>query len=223
MKPVLAFDVNETLLNLKALDPIFKQIFGDSAVRQLWFGQFIQNAFVTIITDSYQPFGKIGLAALEMTAVKKNIQLKDSDRSRIMDGIKNLPPHTEVPEALTHLKNEGFRMVTLTNSTEEVGKAQIKNSGLEEYFERVISAEKVKKLKPAKEPYEFAAHELNIQTKDLILIASHAWDIAGALNAECNAAFVARPGAVLDPLVPQPTIIGNNLKEVAEQIIKLYE
>jgi 2-haloacid dehalogenase len=52
------------------------------------------------------------------------------------------------------------------------------------------------------------------------MVAAHAWDIAGALRAGCAAAFVARPGMVLDPLVPAPDIIGADLSEVADKIIR---
>lgn len=222
MKPILIFDVNETLLDLKALDPIFENIFGDATVRQLWFSQFIQNAFVSIITDSYQPFGKIGLAALEMVAKRKGVTLKEENKQAIINGMKHLPAHPEVTDALRLLKNAGFRMVTLTNSTEEVGRAQIKNAELEEYFENILSADSIKTLKPAKEAYIYASKSLKVKTENLVLIAAHAWDIAGALQAGCEAAFIARQGAV-DPLVLQPQIIGKDLTDIANKIIQLYK
>jgi len=52
------------------------------------------------------------------------------------------------------------------------------------------------------------------------LVAAHAWDVAGATSAGCAAAFVARPGKVLDPLVePPPDVVGADLAEVAERIL----
>jgi 2-haloacid dehalogenase len=62
MARVCIFDVNETLLDLRALDRHFQRAFGDAGLRQQWFAQFIHNAFVTTITDRYQPFGAIGAA-----------------------------------------------------------------------------------------------------------------------------------------------------------------
>jgi 2-haloacid dehalogenase len=55
IKQICLFDVNETFLDLRALDPEFKKLFGSAAVRKEWFGQFIQSAFVSVITNSYQP------------------------------------------------------------------------------------------------------------------------------------------------------------------------
>jgi 2-haloacid dehalogenase len=40
------------------------------------------------------------------------------------------------------------------------------------------------------------------------------------MRAGCAAAFVARPGMVLDPLVERPDVIGVDLREVAESILE---
>jgi len=45
--------------------------------------------------------------------------------------------------------------------------------------------------------------------------------VAGAQRAGCAAAFVARPGQVLDPLVPRPEIVGADLGTVADAILAL--
>ncbi len=63
------------------------------------------------------------------------------------------------------------------------------------------------------------AKELGVPVNQIRMVAAHDWDVAGALNAGCAAAFIARPGKVLNPLMPVPDIIGNDLIEVAERII----
>ena len=68
-----------------------------------------------------------------------------------------------------------------------------------------------------------AARELGVRVSEVRLIAAHSWDVAGALAAGCAAAFVARPGMVLDPLVPAPDVVGRDLAEVAERIIEVDE
>lgn len=219
MSRVIVFDVNETLLDLRALDPEFQRVFGDASVRAQWFGQFLQSALVTIVTDAYVDFGTIGGAALEMTAARRGLTLSAEDRAKILGGIRTLPPHPEVRDALARLKNAGLRLATLTNSTAQVAQAQMQNAGLAEFFEQILSADEVKRLKPAPEPYRMAAEKLGVSVGEVRLVAAHAWDIAGALRAGCTAAFVARPGMVLEPLAPQPDVVGKDLREVAEKIL----
>lgn len=219
MKKILIFDVNETLLDLAALDPDFERIFGSAGVRREWFVQFIQSAFVTIITDTYQPFGKIGSAAFDMIAKVHGITVAENDKMALLGKIAQLPPHPEVIAALTKLKKHGFQMATLTNSTNEVAEKQLQSAGIRQYFDKILSVDAIKKLKPAKETYEMAAKEFGVHASGLCLIAAHAWDISGALNAGCSAAFVARNGMVLDPLSPAPAIVGPTLEQVADQLI----
>ena len=58
-----------------------------------------------------------------------------------------------------------------------------------------------------------------LQLLQSALVAAHSWDVAGALRAGCAAAFVARPGMVLDPLVERPDVVGGDLREVADRIL----
>lgn len=220
MPRVLVFDVNETLLDLKALDPIFERIFGDSAVRGMWFGQFIQSALVSIVTGRYTNFGAIGMAALGMVAARRSVTLTEENRQAIRDGMVHLPPHPDVRPALERLRSAGLRLATLTNSTLQVAEAQLANAGLRDLFEQVLSADTAQHLKPSPEPYHVAAERLGVSVGQVRLVAAHAWDIAGALSAGCAAAFVARPGMVLDPLVEPPDVVGANMTEVADQILQ---
>jgi 2-haloacid dehalogenase len=66
-----------------------------------------------------------------------------------------------------------------------------------------------------------AAESLGVEVEGVRLVAAHAWDVAGALRAGCAAAFVARPGMVLDPLVEPPDVVGADLREVADRIIEV--
>jgi len=220
MKKICLFDVNETLLDLRALDPEFERLFGNAAVRKEWFGQFIQSAFVSVITDTYQPFGVIGSAAFDMIAERYDITISEEDKKTLLSKITQLPPHPEVAENLARLKQNGYTLAAFTNSTAAVAQMQLENAGIVQFFDKVLSADTVKRLKPAKEAYEMAARAFNVETKNTRLIAAHAWDIAGALRAGCSGAFIARPGMVLDPLYQQPEIIGKDLREVVDAIIE---
>jgi 2-haloacid dehalogenase len=220
MARVCLFDVNETLLDLGALDPHFERVFGDAGVRQTWFLQLLQSALVATVTGAYSDFGTIGAAALEMVAERRGVDLSEEDGQRILGGMRELPPHPEVVASLESLRDAGLRLVTLTNSTQRVAEAQMESSGLRGYFEQVLSADAVKRLKPAPEPYRAAAESLGVEIGQVRLVAAHSWDVAGALRAGCAAAFVARPGMVLDPLVERPDVVGEDLREVADRILE---
>ena len=220
MARVCVFDVNETLLDLGALDPQFERVFGDASTRQAWFGQFLTSWLTAMVTGVYQEFGTIGGTALEMVAERQGVKLSEEDKGQILSGMQELPPHPEVEENLGRLRDAGIRLAALTNSTQQVADAQIDNSGLRDYFDQVLSADAVKRLKPAPEPYHMAAESLGVEIGQIRLVAAHAWDVAGALQAGCAAAFVARPGMVLNPLFEHPDVVGSDLRAVADGILE---
>jgi 2-haloacid dehalogenase len=219
MRTVVLFDVNETLLDVAALDPLFDRLFGDASVRREWFGQMLQTAFVSTITGAYRDFGVLGMSALEMVATRRDVTVGDDDRAALGAGMRLLPPHPEVRGAMEQLRDAGFRLATLTNSTLAVSEAQMASAGLDDLLERKLSADTVRRLKPAPEPYLMAAEQLGVPRESLCLVAAHAWDIAGALHAGLAAAFVARRGQVLDPSDLQPGIVAPDLRGIAEQLI----
>ncbi len=115
MPRVCVFDVNETLLDLGALDAPFTRVFGDASARQAWFQQVLHSAFVATVTDAYADFSAVGRAALTMTAERRGVALSDQDSEEILDGMRHLPPHPDARESLERLRDAGLRVAALTN------------------------------------------------------------------------------------------------------------
>jgi 2-haloacid dehalogenase len=216
---VLAFDVNETLLDLRALDAPFAAAFGDAALRPQWFALMLQIAFVGGLTGSYVDFSTAQRSALAMLAKRQKVTLAPAQADAIVNGMRTLPPHPEVRDAMERLRGS-YRLVALTNSPKDVAEAQMGNSGLRELLEAVYSADEVRALKPAAAPYRMVAERSGVAVGDVRLVAAHGWDIAGALAAGCRAAFVARPGAVLYPHGPQADISAPDLAGVADALLR---
>ena len=220
MQPVIAFDVNETLLDLSALDPLFERVLGHKSVRSLWFGQMLQLSFVGIITNDYVDFTTAQDAALRMVAKRRGTELSDEDAKEIVGGMRALPAHAEVRDALLKVGESGARICSLTNSPLGAAEAQLEFAGIRDCFDEVISADEVKRLKPAAEPYRHAARRMSTEISNVRLVAAHAWDVSGALAVGCRAAFVGRPGMIASPLGPTADIVGADLMEVVDQIIE---
>lgn len=217
---IIVFDVNETLLDVGALAPQFQRVFGDERVTQEWFSNVVLYSQVATIAGPYVEFGTIARGALEMTAVARGVKLAPADRDGILRGLVSLPAHPDVSDGLEKLKASGFRLVTLTNSAPAAVEQQLKNAGIGQYFERSLSVDAVRKFKPDREVYRLVATELRVTTQQLRLVAAHSWDVIGAMRAGCAAAFVARPGKALFPLAEPPDIVGPDLRNVADQIVK---
>jgi 2-haloacid dehalogenase len=215
---VLAFDVNETLLDLRALDDLFARALGDPALRPAWFQQMLQLSFVGGLTGEYVDFTTAQHAALRMLAARTGKTLADDEAEEIVAGMRRLPPHPDVGDGLRALREAGFRQVTLTNSPLDVVSEQLEFAGLIDLFDDVLSADEVKQLKPGPKPYHLAADRSGVEISAVRLVAAHAWDVSGALAAGAKAAFVARPGMVPSPLGRQPDVVVDDLRQLAPRL-----
>jgi 2-haloacid dehalogenase len=215
---VLAFDVNETLLDLRALDDLFARTLGDPALRPAWFQQMLQLSFVGGLTGEYVDFTTAQHAALRMLAARTGKTLADDEAEEIVAGMRRLPQHPDVRDGLRALREAGFRQVTLTNSPLDVVSEQLEFAGLIDLFDDVLSADEVKQLKPGPKPYHLAADRSGVEISAVRLVAAHAWDVSGALAAGAKAAFVARPGMVPSPLGRQPDVVVDDLRQLARRL-----
>jgi 2-haloacid dehalogenase len=224
MKPLIVFDVNETLLDLDTMTPIFERIFGDAMAMRSWFANLILYSEALTLANVYVPFTEIGGAVLEMFAATRGVTVSPADKRELTDRFASMPAHREVPAALRHLREAGFRLFTLTDNLLEIQTRQLEGAGIVEFFERRFSVDQgAKRHKPAPEAYAYVEAQLAAKPESMMLIACHTWDTIGALGAGWHAALIKRRGNDRLGVGPQPDVIGDDLHDVAMQVIASYE
>jgi 2-haloacid dehalogenase len=228
MPSILAFDVNDSMLDIQHLCPLFERLFGDRKFVDEWYAQLVlYSEAITLAAGPYTPFFDLSQAVLKMMGSIHGVSIKPDDVDELKMLSAAMPAHSDVPAGLKLLKEAGFRLVTLTNSPPDAQINQLRHAGIDGYFERLMSIDRVRRYKPAPQTYHMAAEEMNVPTSEICLISAHLWDNLGAQNAGCQSALIARAGnappPVLDvPLWPVPAAVGSDLPDVAAQLIKLW-
>jgi len=136
---VLVFDVNETLLDIDSLEPLFIRLFGNKHVLREWFAQLVLYSQALTLAKFYAPYSQIGVGALRMIAKTRNAAIGESDDEELRSRMRDLPAHSEVPAALQRLTEAGFRLATLTNSAPDPQGNPLERTGLNRYFERMFT------------------------------------------------------------------------------------
>ena len=63
---VCVFDVNETLLDIEFIAPLFQRLFGDRKALREWFGQLILYSEAITLSGAYATFFNLGQGVLKM-------------------------------------------------------------------------------------------------------------------------------------------------------------
>lgn len=221
---VLVFDVNETLLDIEVLHPLFARLFGEERVMREWFAQLVLYSQAISLAGIYVPFGRLGAGVLHMVGQTRRVSICESDIEELQSRMREMPAHPEVAGALQQLKDAGFRMVTLTNSAPDSQASPLERAGLAGHFDQAFSVDDVRRFKPAPDTYLSVAAALQVELATMCLVAAHTWDTLGGQALGCSAALVARPGNAVLPVegLPQPDIIAPDLEGVAQEMIRRW-
>lgn len=215
---VILLDVYETILDMSEMEKKVNLLMNSKKGYKLWFELFMQYSFVDNSIVQFHDFASIANATLRMTSQMLDSRLDQHDIQNVLELMKHLPVKEGVQKGLSELHAMDFRIAALTNSPEMIVIDRMERTGLVSYFEKVFSAEHVRKYKPAMEVYRWAADSLGALVADTLMVSAHGWDIAGAENAGMRTAYILQGKQMLYPLAPHPDFTCKDLLDLASQL-----
>jgi 2-haloacid dehalogenase len=218
---VLVFDVNETLLDITALEPVFAHVFGDPRALREWFGQLVTYSMTLTLSDVYTDYFSLGEAVLRMLGDIHGVRITDDDLQTLRAGFSTMPAHPDVAAGLGQLRDKGYRLVTLTNSPpSRGGETPLQRAGLGHFFEQEFSVDAARVYKPAPKLYRDVANQLGVAPSACMMVAAHTWDTIGAQAAGFSGALIRRAGnaPLPAPGTPQPTVVASDLVDLARRL-----
>jgi phosphoglycolate phosphatase-like HAD superfamily hydrolase len=159
------------------------------------------------------------IAACRRDLMDRGVDVGEIRHKQVM---LTMPAHPDVAAGLATLRDNGFRLVTLTNSPPNpAGVSPLENAELGGYFERQFTVDACRTFKPARDVYDYVCRELDVAPAECMRVAAHVWDTIGAQSAGLAGALITRPGNAPLPLdgLPQPTLIADDLRQLARQLI----
>ena len=214
---VIAFDVIETLFSLEPLRRHFTDAGLPQGALETWFAAALRDMFALAASESYAPMKRLLEASLDELCAKQHCNL---DKGALIKAMGQLPPHPDVTPGIRALKDAGYRMIAVSNGAKSTTKQLLEGAGLGSAVEKLISTDDVERAKPDPKVYLNAARVAEVEPEDLMLIASHPWDIHGARSAGLKAASLDRAKPFPD-VMKAPDLTGQSLTDLAEQLAKL--
>ena len=101
----------------------------------------LQYSLVMTVSDQYAALAEIGAVTLQMLGKNHDVVISDAEAKDIVEAMRSLPTHADVSPALLALRQMGFQLVALTNSSDAAVAAQLSNAGIGDCLERHLSVE----------------------------------------------------------------------------------
>ncbi|HIF9170953.1 TPA: haloacid dehalogenase type II [Photobacterium damselae] len=219
-KDIIIFDINETILNLESLHKIFVDIFDNNLMLSQWFSKLLHTSAVCAITKVETDFFTLASITLDNMFDDNQLELSKFDKKEFLNEFTRLQPYSDVIPALKYLKENGFKLIALSNSSSKLINEQLNNSGVISFFDEIISAEEVTTFKPDPQVYKYAAKRLGVSLNRLRLVATHDWDTHGALSVGMKAAYLSRNDKKYTSVFKKVDIKGSDMMEIAYKIVQ---
>jgi 2-haloacid dehalogenase len=173
------------------------------------------------LSGLYVDYFTLGQGLLKMVGDIHGLTVSEEDANLIREGMLSMRAHPDVAKGLETLRDNGFRLITLTNSPPNPGgQSPLEHAGLGEYIERQFSVEACRAYKPSPSVYHYVSQELGVAPSACMMVAAHVWDTVGAQSAGFSSALIRRPGNAPLPVpgLPQPNVIVPDLEALGREL-----
>lgn len=213
---VIAFDVNETLLDLAPVRAALVEAGRPGSLLATVFVRTLLTGIAAGATGSWCRFRDAFDAALAQEA-----DLDPAERALVVQAFGELAPHADVEPALRRLVAAGIRVVTLTHGSPGVAEAGLDRGGVRPLVERTLSSELIRAWKPTREVYLWAAGACDVAPDRMALVAAHGWDVLGAQRAGLTGAWFPRSERVYPAVYEAPHVTAPDLAGVVDRLVAL--
>lgn len=185
------------------------------ALSAAWRIRQFEYQWLRALAGQYVDFWQATEQGLIFAAKQLKLELNSDNREQLMSTYLNLKPWPDVIPALKQLKQSKIRLAFLSNMTPEMLTTNMHNSGLDEYFEHVISTDSAKTYKPDPRAYQLGVDILKLKREEIAFAAFAGWDVAGAKWFGYPTFWVNRAGFLAEELGVTPDGTGKTLDQLA--------
>jgi len=217
----LAFDVYGTLINTHGVVTALQDMVGERAqlFSQTWRDKQLEYTFRRGLMGQYEHFGICTAQALDYTCAHLNEQLTDTQKQQLMANYSTLPAFDDVHAGLLELQKAGHRLFAFSNGVPDGIEAVLKNAGIRDLFDGVVSVDPIRSFKPNPVVYQHFLDSTGSNSDSAWLVSSNPFDVIGAVTVGMRAAWVQRSSAsIYDPWGVPPTFTIEGLQALPQQL-----
>lgn len=214
----VAFDALGTCLSLEPLRPKLMALGLKVSDLELWLSNARRDAFASEALGRFRPLKHFLHGALQVLVRSRGGEADPAKLQEVLSLFAELPVHDDVAEAFQEVKELGLKLAIVTNGGAGSTRKAFERAGLLSQLDVIVSADSVRRFKPAKQVYRALAKKLEVAPRQLAMVSAHGWDVHGANEVGLHTFFVARDERQATTALSQPDGEGDTLLDVMDAI-----
>lgn len=210
-----AFDAYGTLFDVHAAVARHREAVGPDAdaLSALWRSKQLEYSWVLTLAGRYRDFWTLTGEALDF-ALKRFPSVDGALRKPLLDSYGKLDAYPDVAPALLRLRQAGREIAIFTNGTQAMAEAAANASAVLPLVDLIVSVDDIRQFKTAPAAYRHLCERMGLGPKDLCLVSSNRWDIAGGAAYGLKTVWLNRAGMPDEYGDLKPTQVIGSLKEL---------
>lgn len=174
------FDAYGTLYDVHSIHAVAEDAYRGrgEVITQIWRLKQLEYSWLRSLMDRYQDFRAITRESLAYTLDVLGLRYDAAVLDRLTEAYQHLTPYPEAAESLAALK--GYQRAILSNGTQDMLDALVRNTGLAAHLDAVLSVDDVKAFKPNPRAYTVVGQRLGVAPEEVVFVTSNGFDVAGA-------------------------------------------
>jgi 2-haloacid dehalogenase len=194
-----------------------------------WRAKQSEYGFLRSFTGRQTDFFRVTEEALVYSAAAMRLELTPEKRKRLLDAYLHLEPwpyaylHLEpwpdAAPALRKLKASGVRVITISNFSPEMLKANAEHAGIADLFDELLSTQANGTYKPEPRAYALGMEHLKLKKEEIAFCAFGGWDACGAKSFGYTTYWVNRFHLPKEELGIEPDGTSDNLEGLLKLVL----
>ncbi|MDL4843030.1 haloacid dehalogenase type II [Aquibacillus rhizosphaerae] len=207
----IIFDAYGTLYDVQSVTTTLDNFYPKKGaeISKSWREKQIEYSLLRELMGNYLSFYEITKDALLYAIEKHGETVNKQQTKTLLEVYLHLKPYPEVKGVLSQLNHQ--QLAIFSNGSHNMLDPLVKNTGMKNYFEQVISVDEIKHFKPTIAAYDYATKKLGIRKDEILFVSSNGWDISGAKNYGFHTAWINRKQLPIEKLNLTPDSIYTDL------------
>jgi len=175
------FDAYGTLFDVNAATAAVRSRLDDKAeqLADVWRQKQLQYTWLRSLMGRYVDFWQVTGEALDFAMAAVGIS-DPGLRAQLMQLYLTLKAYPDVADTLTKLKGRGLKCAILSNGNRSMLYSAVKNAGIYDMIDVILSVEQVGVFKPHPSVYQLAVDELRLTPSQICFLSANVWDAHAA-------------------------------------------